>query len=222
MSAAGPSPIAPVPEPDLRSLLSAVKGEVLSLLNCHEWGVVRTFDPALQTATVAIAALRQTVDNSANPPVFIARPYPTLLDVPVCILSGGTGALTFPIAAGDVCLVLFNDRDFDKFWETGSVVLPNSARLHDLSDGLAIVGFRTKASPLAAYDSTRVKLFKGTTLLTLGDKIGLANASTSLKTVLSDLITKLKTAKDTDGTPWDAGTLTDLDGIQTEINNLLE
>lgn len=183
-----PRPIAPVPDPDLRATLDAFKQEAFAQLNCHQWGTVLVFDPAAQTVRVQIAVLRQVPDPGSVPPKYVARAYPELADVPIFFPQGATGALTMPIAAGDVCLVLFNDRDFDAFWETGTVALPNSPRLHDLSDGLALVGFRTKARPLADYDPDRVKLLLGATFLALGDKVELANEVSSLKAVVQKII----------------------------------
>lgn len=214
--------IAPVSEPDLSSLLTQLKLQVLIELNCHQWGIVQAFDPALQKATVQIAVLRQVVDPTATPPAYVNRPYPLLLDVPVLCLRGGAGVLTFPIAAGDLCLVLFNDRDFDSFWATGNVQEPNSPRLHDLSDGLALVGFSTKAKNLAGYDPAQVVLALGTTKLVLGPKVGLQNATISFLTVLTNLITTLKAYTDTHGDTPNAATLTALTNNQTDITNLLQ
>lgn len=217
-----PKPLAPISDPDLAGLLALFRRQVLTDLNCHQWGVVQSFDATKQTVVVQIAALRQVADYTQNPPAYIAKPYPLLLDVPLFIPAGGAGFLTFPVAAGDVCLVLFNDRDFDSFWATGNATLPNSSRLHDLSDGLAIIGFRTKANPLAAYDTAKTKLALGSTYLTLGTKVHLQNGTTDLLTVLSNLITVLKAFTDTRGDTPNATTLTALTNIQTQLNSFLE
>ncbi len=135
--------------------------------------------------------------------------------------SGGAGYLTFPVAAGDVCLVLFNDRDFDTFWSTGSIDVPNSLRTHDLSDGLAIVGFRTGANPLAGYDPAKVVLALAATKLSLGAKVRLENGTTDLLTVLTNLITTLTGWVNTGGSTPNPATVTALNAIQTQLNTLL-
>jgi hypothetical protein len=84
--------------------------------------------------------------------------YPVLTDVPVFILSGGGFAVTFPVAAGDTCLVCFNDRDLDSWFQSNSAVPPNSARMHSLSDGLALVGFRSLANPVTTFSTTEAAL----------------------------------------------------------------
>jgi hypothetical protein len=49
-----------------------------------------------------------------------------------------------PIQSGDTCLVLFCDRDLDNWFESGQITTLNSNRVHDLSDGVALVGIRHK------------------------------------------------------------------------------
>ena len=191
MSATPPNPIGPTNDPDLKSLLSQMVQGVFYGLNCHQLGTIVSFDSTKQTAVVSINVLRTVPDNSVTPAVFKTVPYPQLLDLPVFIASGGTGALTFPITAGDTCLVLFNDRDIDTWFSTGGVSAPNSQRAHDLSDGLALVGFRSMANLLADYQTDRVRLAYGATLLDLKDKVRLLNADASLKSVLDAIITAL-------------------------------
>lgn len=38
-------------------------------------------------------------------------PYPELSSVPLVVMSGGKGRITFPVKAGDTVLVLFSERD---------------------------------------------------------------------------------------------------------------
>lgn len=211
-----------IPEADLTALLNKFKAQLLVELNCHQWGIIQSFDATKQTAVVQVAVLRQVVDATATPPVFVNKPYPILLDVPVFANRGGTGFLTFPITAGDLCLVLFNDRDYDSFWATGNVQEPNSPRLHSLSDGLALVGFSTKAKKLANWSTSQAVLALGTTKVTLGSKVGITNATISLLTVLTNLITTLKAFTDTNGDGASPATIALLTQNQTDITNLLQ
>lgn len=217
------TPQNPVPEPDLRSLLLAFKTEIFASLNCHQWGVVQAFNSALQTVSVQIAVLRQVpVDNGNGQAAYVSKAYPLLVDVPIFIPTGGQGYLTFPVAAGDVCLVLFNDRDFDQYWATGNIQDPNSGRMHDLSDGLAIIGFRTKAKPLSAYDAAQVVLALNTTKIFLGSKIGFQNNTISLLTALTNLCNTLKAWVDTRGDTPNAATIAALNARITDFQNLLQ
>lgn len=67
---------------------------------------------------------------------------PLLMDVPVYSF----GKYTVDITAGDECLVVFSDTSIDGWFEQGGISSPISARRHDLSDGFAFVGFRSKAN----------------------------------------------------------------------------
>lgn len=68
---------------------------------------------------------------------------PKLLDCPVLWQGGGGVTLTFPIVAGDECLVVFASRCIDAWWDQGGVQDPAEVRMHNLSDGFALVGVRS-------------------------------------------------------------------------------
>lgn len=177
--------------PDLRALLNLLKTEVFTTFNCHQLGTIQSFDATKQTASVSINVLRQVPNLEVNPPEYKTIAYPLLVDVPVFINSGGTGRLTFPVAAGDTCLVLFNDRDIDTWFSTGNVAAPNTQRTHDLSDGLALVGFRSLANALTDFDTNNAVFgYKGGKVM-VADKLNLVNAVTSLTEVMGKLHTAL-------------------------------
>ncbi len=213
-----PRPVQRVAEPDLAALLAAHRAEIFSSLNCHQWGTIQSFDADKQTATVQIAALRLVPTSQGGKPIYVPRAYPVLQDVPVMILAGGDGRLTFPIAAGDLCLVLFNDRDFDAFWATGTVSGPNSQRMHDLSDGLAIIGFRTKAAPISDFFEDGAELRFGDSFLQLTDKVNLASSLTDLKTTLNAVLTALTALNGKTG----PSAATQIAAAQTQVDNLTQ
>ena len=83
--------------------------------------------------------------------------YPLLLDCPVVVLQGGGAYIDLPIAEGDYCLVLFNDRNIDTWWDTGNVVVPRNRRKHSLSDGIALVGINPRIE-VREIDGTAVRI----------------------------------------------------------------
>lgn len=99
---------------------------------------------------------------------------PKLVDVPICWQGGGGATWTFPVAAGDECLVVFASRCIDAWWQNGFVaptgqkgadgapvnVLnnPPEFRMHNLSDGFAIIGVRSKARAFASFDASTARL----------------------------------------------------------------
>ena len=104
-------------------------------------GIVQDFDPVRMTCTVqpAIRAAVKRADGSVY-----STPLPLLVDVPVCFQGGGGYVATFPVKKGDDCLVIFGERCIDAWWQSGGVQEPVEFRMHDLSDGFALVGVRSQ------------------------------------------------------------------------------
>lgn len=106
-------------EANYSGLHVAVPGEIIS------------FDESTMTAAIQ-PTLRKR--NSRTDPAM-------LLDVPVFF----PGGFVFDVNPGDECLVVFADACIDAWWQNGGISNPVAARMHDLSDGFAFVGFRSKA-----------------------------------------------------------------------------
>ena len=104
--------------------VSALKKEILSSLHCALPGTVETFDADTQTAVIRPAV----------------KGMPLLRGVPVFM------PWRFDVFPGDLCLVIFADRDIDAWLASGEPEEPSSGRMHSLSDGFAFVGFRSPLS----------------------------------------------------------------------------
>lgn len=118
-------------------------------------GIIDSFDPSTLTATVqlAIKGVVTGIDGKAQ---FVNMPL--LVDVPVHFPRGGNCTLTFPVAAGDECLVVFAARCIDSWWQSGGVQVPFEPRVHDLSDGFAFVGFFSQATKISGVSTGSVQL----------------------------------------------------------------
>ena len=223
----------PVP-PDLRTLLDNLKADIFYNLNCHQLGVIEAFDINKQTASVRIATLRVLGTEEI--------PYPLLTDCPVMFPAGGSAYMTFPVAVGDRCLVLFNDRDIDNWFTQGSTVAPNSSRAHSLSDGIVLVGIRNATNPAVAPVAGAVTLACGTSLIqiydsgvvvitgldgsarsvvTLSDKVNIHNDATSLKSALDNLCSVLLAWVNTGGSTPNPATITAINAAKAQFDSLL-
>ena len=161
--------------PDLSSYVDKDLFAFSANFNCHQLGTIKSFNASLQTAEIEIGVLRQFGDSVKN--------YPLLVDCPVFVMSGGpTGVITMPVAAGDTCLVCFNDRDIDNWFSTGLPAVPNSKRLHSLADGLALVGFRNKANSVQGYSASAIELKN------LGSEISIDGAISLLSSLNAQLL----------------------------------
>ena len=181
-------------EPSLKELLDTLKRDIFLTMNCHAIATIKSFDSVKQTCTAQINYDKTvyTDDKAVNRAKKLV-PYPPLLDVPVVNLRGGTAGLTMPIVAGDQCLILFNDRDINNWFDgqrNGEVA---SLRLHAMSDAIALIGLSSQNGLVSSYDTTRATLYNGTTHVAVGaSKIRIQNASKNLNTELQNLVTEIK------------------------------
>lgn len=181
-------------DPTLKDLLDIAKKDIFLNFNCHAIAQVHAFDATTQTVSASVMYVKtisQLQPDGSYQPVSVN--YPPLIDVPVIILGGGDWTLTFPIAQGDTCLILFNDRDLDNWYQAGQVGPVASGRLHSFSDAIALIGPRSSQDPVASYDTARAVLANGQTMIGVGvSLIKIANATTTLNTLLQSLISAIK------------------------------
>jgi hypothetical protein len=83
------------------------------------------------------------------------KEMPLLQDVPLLYPGGGGIVHTFPVKDGDEGLVIFSSRPIDKWWHEGGVQEQNEFRMHDISDGFAIPGFRSQPKKLSNVSTTK-------------------------------------------------------------------
>jgi hypothetical protein len=114
-------------------------------------GIIDSYDPATQTASVQPAIKRVFTEKGAVS-------LPLCVDVPVAFPGGGDFFLTFPVKPGDECILLFSERCIDYWFANGGVQLPAEYRLHDLSDAVAQVGLNSQARKLASVQTDGAEL----------------------------------------------------------------
>ena len=117
-----------------REEIEALKLDLFSSLHCALPGTVEAWDPETRTVDIRPAVRPRNRRNGSE-----AKPLPVLKDVPVFLPRGLESQCT--ISQGDGCLVIFSDYPLD-VWLTGDETVPTPDRMHDLSDAVALVGFR--------------------------------------------------------------------------------
>lgn len=136
---------------DFNDVMCIAQEAIMARLNCHNIGKIIEFDSSTQTCTVELMQVKQFNDQ------FII-PAP-ITQVPLIILGAGGGHITMPNPVGTICLILFLDRNIDNFMETGEQYVPETSRMHDFTDAIALTTFTTLANPLTDYDEEAVTLF---------------------------------------------------------------
>lgn len=138
-------------QPNFNDVMAIAQDAIMARLNCHNIGRVIEFDSATQTCTVELMQIKQF-----NKQTFIPAP---ITQVPLIILGAGGGHITMPNPVGTICLLLFLDRNIDNFMETGEQYVPETARMHDFTDCVALTTFTTLANPLQDYDEEAITIF---------------------------------------------------------------
>ena len=103
-----------------------------ALANTHTILIARV--EAVNATTIDVKPVIQRVVDGNN------IDLPLFPGVPPVFLQGGSSYDAHPIAAGDYCLLLINERCFDRWYAGEDGVPPLEFRMHDYSDGFALVG----------------------------------------------------------------------------------
>ncbi|OQP33939.1 Gp138 family membrane-puncturing spike protein [Pantoea latae] len=128
---------------------------IFSMLRVSMPGIIQSFDPIACTCTVQPAISGQVTDEAGD---FKSAPLPLLVDVPVIFPRGGGCTITFPVKAGDECLVVFSDRCIDFWWQNGGVQEPVDPRQHDLSDAFAFIGPQSQAEVIGNISTSTLQM----------------------------------------------------------------
>lgn len=178
--------------PPLYDLLTAVKTATLRDIRCCLPGKVTAVDTVKSTVDVQVTLMQYDQKG-------VAFSYPPLTGCHAVTVQGGGVGVKVPVAVGDECLVFFSDRCVDAWFKTGSPQpLPNP-RMHDLSDGFALIGVNSLANALltsmlsgeGGICETRNATGAKVAIDPITHKITIVNQAHNLFTILSNLNTTL-------------------------------
>lgn len=128
------------------------------LINTHTAipGEIVSYKKSEQTAQVKVAIERSIEGEVVN--------YPILDDLPVVFPRSSAGGILFDLLPGDGCLLVFSERNLDRWRSSGSGQPPLDGRKFDISDAMVIPGlFPTsdKATPKGGTELRGEKIFVG-------------------------------------------------------------
>ncbi len=124
--------------PDLADNISdMIRADRLELNTCMP-AVIISYDPSTKTCEVTPSFSRRFIDPTLGDEGVVPRM--DISGVPVVFPQSSSGGVTFPLSKGDPVMLLFAQRDIDTWIEKGGEDAPASARLHDITDAIAIPG----------------------------------------------------------------------------------
>lgn len=185
---------------DERAILEDLRKDIFLNLKVMDIGTVTSVNFSRNTLEATIN-YRKTILVKNDIPTGqqgVARPnyipkemdYPKLTDVPMFYLGSPTAGVTTPVKAGDQCILIYNDRSLDSWFQDKNQKTLSSNRLHSMSDAVAIVGVNSLKDAIQ-WLSDGVQVFNGTTKIVLKQKIKVENSAQNLNTLLQNLVTKL-------------------------------
>ena len=191
-------------------------GNFSEALNCIKIGKIENVYFTNQTVDVQV--LHKRVNMNLNKREL--KDYALLKQVPFIVLGGGHSNLTFPIAKGDNCLLLFCDYEIDRWWDTGESLPANFERRHDISDAFAIVGVHSMVDLLQGY-SQYVKLkYSDSSYVEIGESVDIHNEQTNVSgklDVTGDITGSAKATAELHSTHGATGIFTNIAGVTLTI-----
>ena len=122
-------------------------------------GKIDSYNPATNRATI-------TPVGSFTAPDWRELPYPAIHNVPLQFPcgNGGKSGVTFPVKAGDTCIIIFADHQIENFL---SGEKSDDMRNHSMNDAYAIPTLFSQAVPTLKSHPDDVCLFNGGSLCVL-------------------------------------------------------
>lgn len=165
------------------SVIEAIRAQIVEVNTCMP-GEVVSFDAGTQSATIQLCLEREVLGTT--------EPITQLEGVPMMVQSGGGFSVTFPVNAGDPCLVLFAQRGIDNWYLDGRCQPQATRRHHHLSDAVFIPGLKPLPDALGGYatDKVTIRTDGGQALfsMTADGRFQVTNGSEDLLDLVDELI----------------------------------
>ena len=150
---------------DIVDLLGVLKENIPQALRVCMPAKIETYDFKTQKASVKIDMLELFNDGTTED-------YPIVSGVPVVFMASGGASINLPVLKGDCCFIIFFDRDMSNWLLGGTGQKPNSTRMHNMSDAVAIMGLSPFTNTSKAENNTDVLInYSGSKIIIKPDGI---------------------------------------------------
>jgi phage baseplate assembly protein gpV len=139
------------PEELQRTIFETLQASLWTAIPC----IVDSVNLEKQTIT-AVPAIKAKVSDKDGKVSDVELPL--LINIPLMFPRAGGFALTFPIVKDDEVLVIFASRCIDSWWQQGGIQVQAELRMHDLSDGFAILAPTSQPKVLPNVSADNVQL----------------------------------------------------------------
>ena len=112
--------------------------------------LVESFNPVDQRITAQVAIMQ--IINGVDTPLAI------LVDIPIVLPTVQGFHITMPVKMGDEVLLVFADRCYDSWFNTGKVSVQTEHRVHSPSDGFAMIGINSEPNVITDYATDAVEI----------------------------------------------------------------
>lgn len=126
---------------------------------------LETFGRNLQANlhTIAICSVTAVGEKTIQCQPVVARvvkgeskPLPEFIEVPPLFCYGGETYEAYPISVGDYAVLFISERCIDRWYDGTDQQPPAEMRMHDYSDGLALVAAKNKAGAITIPNDGRI------------------------------------------------------------------
>lgn len=118
-----------VNDPTIFSVIKAFQAETFAKLNVMRIGVI---DEVLADNEVRCSITNKKLLKTNPDGTSTWRDYPPIF-AKVWYMGSGSSGIDYPLTTGTPCLLLFNDREFSSYFDSGQVSPLANTLMHDLS-----------------------------------------------------------------------------------------
>jgi hypothetical protein len=143
--------------PTLPEMLNRTRDLAAADIRVSLPGVITRWDPSTQLADVQ-PQISDRVENDDGSITDVQ--LPVIPNCPVQFPGAGGMRLTFPVAVGDTCLIVFADRAVDTWQAQGGQQAPIDMRRHNLTDAFVLLGYHPNNKAWTGVDAGAITLGK--------------------------------------------------------------